>query len=345
MGLSAAELWRAYRARLRRRRLLWRSFRSRRQLRLLQDNTPRIAHDAIVLVCVFRNEANRLPYFLRHYRALGVTHFLMVDNGSTDAGADLLRDAQDVSLWQTDASYRASRFGLDWSTWLLMHYGRGRWCLTVDVDELFIYPNHDTRPLRDLTGWLDQSGRRAYGALMLDLFPKGPVQDQPFDPNGSPFEHLCWFDGAGYRQTRQPRLKNLWVQGGARDRVFFAKQPERAPTLNKLPLVKWSRRYAYVNSTHSILPRRLNMMYDGPGGTQPGGILLHTKFLPDIGDRARDEKHRAEHFTKPEAYAPYYDAVISNPNLWTDAAIRYTDWKQFVDLGLIPAGTWANRNQ
>ena len=59
-------------------------------------------------------------------------------------------------------------------------------------------------------------------------------------------------------------MRNLWLQGGTRDRVFFADRPECAPTLNKLPLVSWRRRYVYVNSTHSMLPPRLNRPMTAP---------------------------------------------------------------------------------
>ncbi len=37
--------------------------------------------------------------------------------------------------------------------------------------------------------------------------------------------------------------------------MFFQDNPEEAPALNKIPLVKWSKKYAYVDSTHMLLPR------------------------------------------------------------------------------------------
>jgi hypothetical protein len=77
------------------------------------------------------------------------------------------------------------------------------------------------------------------------------------------------------------------VQGGVRARMFFGKDPRRAPTLNKTPLVRWDRRYAYVSSTHSLLPRRLNHVYDTTGGEKLSGILLHTKFLHTIVEKSR----------------------------------------------------------
>ena len=50
----------------------------------------------MLLFATIRDEAVRLPHFLDHYRALGVSHFLFVDNESSDGTLDLLRDAADV---------------------------------------------------------------------------------------------------------------------------------------------------------------------------------------------------------------------------------------------------------
>lgn len=332
-------IW-SYRLRLKRRRKLWRAVRARRQLSDVALRVDRIRPGNILAFVVFRNEALRLPHFLDHYRALGVDHFLMIDNASTDAGPEIVGACDDVSLWRTTHGYRASHFGLDWTNWLLLRYGAGHWCLTVDADEIFIYPDWRDRPLSDLVEWLDRSGRDAYGALMLDMFPKGPVNEGAYTPGTDPFDHLQWFDDGPYRAQRQRRLDNLWVQGGPRDRVFFAGTPERAPTLNKLPLVRWRRPYAYMNSTHAMLPPRLNRLYDGPFQTQPGGVLLHSKFLPDISDRASHEQSRAEHFGDPDKYSPYYDALKHGPDLWHPAAKQYKGWKQLADMGLIPDGTW-----
>lgn len=329
-----------YRLRLKRKRLLWRSFRSRHALTPLSDKTRLIAPTDILAFTTLRNEIERLPWFLRHYRRLGVDHFLMVDNGSDDGSVTYLLNQPDVSLWQTGASYRDARFGLDWLTWLQMRHGHGHWTLMVDADELLIHAHHDSRDLRDLTRWLDSRGQLAFGALMLDLYPKGPLGSQPHDPEMDPTEILSWFDSAPYRARRQHPMRNLWVQGGARERMFFADQPDRSPTLNKIPLVKWDRRYAYVNSCHSALPGHLNYAYDGPGGDAPSGVLLHTKFLPQVIEKSLTEKHRRQHFHDPDQFGPYYDGIIAGPDLWTPHSVRYTGWAQLQDLGLMSAGGW-----
>ncbi len=339
MSGRAAGLWTAYRLRWRRRRLLWRALRRRRQLAPAADRTAAIRPGDILCFATVRNEAARLPYWLAHYRRLGVAHFLMVDNASSDATAAMLAGEPDVSLWSTAASYRRSRFGVDWLTWLMIRHGHGHWCLTVDADEILVYPYWQTRDLRALTGWLDEHDQPAYPAMMLDLYPRGRLSEQAADP-ADPFATLCWFDAGNLMLREQAPLGNLWIQGGVRARRFFAADPRRAPTLNKLPLVRWNRRFVYVNSTHQILPRRLNAVWEGDGGEAPSGILLHTKFLDEVVQKSAEERGRGEHFANSALYDDYYAGLIADPDLWTPHSARLPGWRGLEARGLMSRGGW-----
>lgn len=333
--------WRAaYKLRLRRKQLLWRAFRARHQLNEVQNKTAALAPHDIVAVVVLRNERTRLPYFLEYYRNLGVAQFLVVDNGSDDQSFEFLCTQHDVSLWQTHHSYRASRFGLDWLTWLQRKYCHKRWCLLVDVDELLIYDGSDQHGLPALTRRLEDQGQGGLGALMLDLYPKGALADYEYQAGQDPLEVLDWFDPAPYRASRQAPLGNLWVQGGMRERVFFADTPRRSPTLNKIPLLKWDRSYVYVNSTHSILPRGLNALYHGLGTQEACGALLHTKFLPEVVSKSETEQKRQQHFHTPADFDGYYEKIMASPDLWSDKSLRYEGPEQLVDLELMSSITW-----
>jgi hypothetical protein len=319
---------------------LWRALRKRRQLDCITDRTGQIGRGDILLFACLRNESDRLGHFLAHYRRLGVQHFLIVDNASTDGTAETLKDQPDVSLWSTRASYKLSRFGMDWITWLMMRHAHGHWCVVVDADELLIYPHWETRPLPALTGWLEQQGRESFGAMMLDLYPRGSLDQTALDAGQSPLEQLHWFDSGNYVMQRQEPLRNLWIQGGARARCFFAADPRRAPTLGKLPLVRWNRRFAWVSSTHSALPRRLNQHYAIDGAEAPSGILLHTKFLPSIVAKSAEEQSRQEHFANSSLYEGYYKALQAAPDLWCDQSTRYLGWRHLESLGLMSRGGW-----
>jgi glycosyltransferase involved in cell wall biosynthesis len=339
-GPSLAGAWRAYSLRWKRRRLLARAFRRRHQVTAMADRTDEIRPGAILAFVTIRNEALRLPHFLDHYRKLGVDHFLIVDNGSDDGSLALLRDQKDVSVWSAAAGYKQSRFGLDWLTWLQRRHGTGHWCLTLDADEILIYPYCETRGLRALTERLEAQGLDAMGAMMLDLFPKGPLAAQRYAPGQNPVDVLPWFDAGNYVVQVQPKLGNLWIQGGPRARVFFADDPRRAPTLNKVPLVRWRRGNVYVNSTHAILPRHLNAVYDRSGGEQISGILLHTKFLPVVVEKSAEERERRQHFANSALYDTYYNELTKSPDLWCAASQRFTGWRQLESLGLMSRGGW-----
>ena len=199
----------AYKLRLRRRRLLLRALRKSRELRRVAFRLGAAPTDAVLVLSTIRNEAARLPHWLDHHRALGVGHFLVIDNGSDDGTAEMLAAQPDVSLWTTAGSYKASRFGVDWLNALAFRHARGRWCLTVDADELWLHPHHETRDLRALTHELDRRGQRAMGALMLDLYPRGRLGDAPEGPAGATPEAIPWFDAGNYVRLRQPKRRPL----------------------------------------------------------------------------------------------------------------------------------------
>ncbi len=334
-------LLQSYRMRLRRKRVKIRAFRKQFSLRPAVNRTADIIPGQVLLFSTIRDEMVRLPYFLRYYRELGVSHFLIVDNGSTDGSRDYLIDQPDVSLWTTNASYKNARYGVDWLNWLQHRYAHGHWTLVVDPDEFLVYPFCDTRPIRALTDWLDVSQVRSFGAMMLDMYPKGPINAVPYRPGQDPIEIASWFDPGNYTIAKNPFYGNLWIQGGARARVFFQDRPKKAPALNKIPLVRWDRRYAYVSSTHMLLPRGLNLVYDEWGGEQASGVLLHAKFLDTFTSKTEEELRRKQHYAGSTEYKAYAKPESDMPELWCKWSEKYINWRQLEILGLMSKGNWA----
>ncbi|MFY0693138.1 MAG: glycosyltransferase family 2 protein [Paracoccaceae bacterium] len=327
--------------RLARKRWRLRALRKRRELRPACDRTARISKDDILLFSTIRNERVRLPFFLEYYRNLGVNHFVFVDNDSDDGTGEYLAAQEDVSVFVTEKGYKRARFGVDWLNWLQRKYAHGHWCVVVDVDEFLVYPFHDTRPLRALTDWLDASSIRSFGTLLLDMYPKGPVDQATYSEGDNPFEISNWFDGSNYTIKHNPIHGNLWIQGGPRARRFFTGTPERAPALNKIPLVKWDRHYTYVSSTHMLLPRGLNLVYDQWGGEKASGCLLHAKFLDIFVSKSVEELKRKQHFANSHEYKSYLEGIQDSPDLWTEKSERFTGWRQLETLGLMSKGNWS----
>jgi hypothetical protein len=310
-------------------------------LTIVRDRTDQIRPDDVLVFSTLRNEKIRLEFFLKYYRDMGVNHFLIVDNGSDDGSREYLQDQPDVSLWQSENSYKRARFGVDWLNWLQSRHGHGHWTLVVDVDEFLVYPFCDTRPIRALTDWLDASSIRSFSAMLLDMYPKGPIDAFPYRDGQNPLEIASWFDSGNYTISKNSKFGNLWIQGGPRARAFFQDKPERAPALNKIPLVKWHRDYAYVSSTHMVLPRGLNLVYDEWGGEKASGCLLHAKFLDTFTLKSEEELQRKQHYANSHEYKAYAKSLRQNPDLWCKWSEKYINWRQLEILGLMSKGNWA----
>ena len=333
-------LLRSYQLRWERRIRLIRSFRKGRELTSHVKRTFKIQEDDIVLFTVVRNEKPRLSYFLQYYRDMGVSHFVIVDNDSTDGTKEYLEKQEDTSIWTTKASYKRARFGVDWLNRLLRKYGSGHWVLVVDVDEFFVFPHSDKRPLKALTDWLDASSIKSFGAMLLDMYSERPFEKTPYKSGTDPIKKLEYFDPGNYTMKRNKKYGNLWVQGGPRQRIFFDDNPAKAPALNKIPLVKWKKPYVYVSSTHNLLPRGLNLVYDEWGGEKATGCLLHAKFLDILSIKAVEELERKQHYAASREYEAYTKKIGTGTRLWTENSAKYEGWRQLEELGLMSSGNW-----
>ncbi|MEM9139805.1 MAG: glycosyltransferase family 2 protein [Pseudomonadota bacterium] len=323
--------------RLERRKLQVRALWKARELSVVRDLTATMPSGPILFSTV-RNEAVRLPYFLDYYRRLGVVQFLIVDNGSEDGTQDLLTAERDVSLWHTSGSYKSSRFGVDWLNALLTRYGHGRWVLVADPDEFLVFP-HIERGLAPLIRWLESTGAESFGVMLLDMYGDGSVAHTHCRVGQDPIAAAPYFDSANYMVTRDAHYQNLWIQGGPRQRVFFKDHPQAAPALNKIPLVRWRRGFVYKAGAHDLLPRRLNRTYARTGGSRTSGVFLHAKFMDVLNDKVAEEVTRRQHYADSAEYASYAGHG-SDLCLCTPHSVRFKDWQQLCDLGLMARGGW-----
>lgn len=315
------------------------SYRHSLGLRCVQDNTSAIAPTDILLFTVLRNEAVRIPFFLDYYRKLGVNHFLIVDNGSKDGFGDLVSNRADVSVWHTKQSYRRANFGMHWLNYLLRHFGTNHWCVTCDPDEFLVYPNCDTRNLYELAAFLDAEERRSLFCVMLDMYSDKPIFDTTYSAGDNPFEVAPYFDGSGYVQ-RIGWLRESWVTGGVRRRVFFHDIPWTTPSLNKTPFVKWRWSYSYYLSMHQLVPCWLNEAHAKEYNSVTG-CLLHFKYFSLLKEKVAEEMHRKEHWDNSFEYRTYDKHLAEAEKiLFYEKSVRYNGWERLVDLGLMNSGRW-----
>ncbi|MDC0657549.1 glycosyltransferase family 2 protein [Leisingera sp. SS27] len=131
------------------------------------------APDQVVLIALVRDGAYYLDVFFDHYRRLGVSAFVFFDNGSADGTIDRIRQEPDTAVLQSALPWL--QYENTFRAYAADRYGRDRWCLFADMDELFDFEGSAAVGLGGLTRYLTQQGFTALQAEMLEMFPDGPL--------------------------------------------------------------------------------------------------------------------------------------------------------------------------
>lgn len=299
------------------------------ELQSPEDKLIRLNRAPVAVVAAMRNEMFMLPHFLAHYRRLGVTCFLIADNGSDDGTLEHLLAQPDVATFSVDSDYRISHYGVAWQQAILSHFRPGRWSLVADADELLLAEmahgqgggQAGGRRLDTILAGADVAGADAVRIRMLDMYPQGPLAAVDF-AGGDPFAEAGFVDRNPFL-TSWPGLGQYgngptWTSAlrhrlipGSRSELFVAQ---------KIALVKyrpWMRFSAGLHYAAGVQLARREM------------VFAHFKYHAEFRRKAETEVRRRQHFNDAEEYARYLAllregrAVIFDPAhslRWDDCA-------------------------
>ena len=296
-------------------------------LQRLDNNNFDIGPSEIIAFGCFRNEKLRLPYLLEYHKNLGVNRFFIIDNASTDGTVDYLLRQDFVHIFYTEDSYASSHCGIDWLNQLITEYGNNHWILTLDADEMFIYPKCENINLHLLTEYLDMVGAQAMQTFLVDMYSSKPIKDTHYTP-AQPFLDCCsYFDSDSYHGANKD---NFPTRGGPRHRLFWEdyNREKLSPYLINIPLIKWRNELKYEVGTHVISNLKI---------AELSGAKLHFKFFSDFYTYVESEASRNEHWDNAAQYKAYWDVLNKNPDLSAMyvGSLLYQDSLQLVNLGLM----------
>lgn len=256
-----------------------------------------LAQSDIPVIVITHNEIRLIEAFFEHYRGLGVTRFLCVDDRSADGTREYIEAQPDADIFGSNVRFSAAHRGRLWRYMLVEHYGRNRWYLSLDADEFLLYPDWETLPLPVLTARLEKAGVFHMPAPMLDMYPPGRVSEARYEykPGHMPWHVATLFDSGGYVLGGDERTWTL--KGGVRRRLFAS-----SAHLMKYPLVRWARITNFKRSMHFLNPYWHNY-------TPPLGVLLHFKFFDSYASDFEAAVQNAQHFNGALFYQNILDQI------------------------------------
>lgn len=144
-----------------------------RSLRHVHGPTEVVPEGEVLAIVLVRNGSYQMDAFLEYYRALGIRHFAFVDNGSTDDTIDRIKSEPGTRVDQS--TLPLAQFEDLLRQYPAQTYGKDRWCLYVDMDELLDFEGRPQVGLQGLIRYLEAQRATALVCQMLEMFPKAPL--------------------------------------------------------------------------------------------------------------------------------------------------------------------------
>ena len=312
---------------------------ARHGLRRVDDRPIDIDPGEVLACLVVRNEAPRLPWFLAENRRVGVSTFLVVDNGSADGTLEMLRDQPDVHLWETSNSFIQGNYGSAWFEVLLSRFGLGHWILMLDADEILCFPGCEQTSVRELCSALDRVGKRAMSGVLLDMYGAGSIAETRYVPGDDFLDHSRYFDRQTHHESHEnagPFSNQTFRFGGARTRVFG---PEVEYLVTKTPLVRYEADVVLAGGQHWTSHPSDRIAHDGCA-------VLHFKYFSSLVDRATTEAERAERSEWRKQIDSYRASLDRESGLRLHdpaESVAFEGSTQLVELGIVDEGWRAGR--
>jgi len=270
--------------------------------------------EELVVVCLMRDGRPYLKSFIEHYFSLGVKHIFFLDNGPTDGTVAEARSYENVTVLQTDLPFKDHKFFL--KRYMITRFGKGRWVLYVDIDELFDYPYSDVVSLETLLRYLTQRSYTAVVGQMLDMFPEAPltrVERGEDAPEDEPLKELHrFYDISNIRtqgyypvagESNTLASDEIEVYRGGIRRTLFG----HPSLLTKHPLM-------FIDG--EILP--MNKSSHWVGGARVADItcvLFHYHFLDRFHERTLRAVEEENYAFGSAKYKKYLEVLEQDPEL------------------------------
>jgi glycosyltransferase involved in cell wall biosynthesis len=269
--------------------------------------------DELVVLVLLRNGRPYVKPFVEHYFALGAKHIVFLDNGSTDGTVEALKAYDDQNITVLRSGLPFKKYNIAMKQYLVERFGRGRWTLSTDMDELFEYPYSDVVSLKALLGYLNEHSYTAVVTYMLDMFPETLLPAEGPEAEYEDLKELYRFYDISDVRTRDYNeggdIGNVVsngqieiLQGGVIERIF-----KTSPLLTKHPLV-------FMDD--QLRPHDLSDHWAGNARIADfTAVFLHYKLSANLYELVRREIEERRYVNRHGKYDKMHKILAEAPTL------------------------------
>jgi len=314
-------------------------------LKIIIQGIPNINPQDPTLIAVLRDEIIRLPFFFKYYKNIGIKHFIMIDNDSSDGSFQFLQNNTfdneiNITLYHTKDSYSKNNQGNLWREKIMKHYGENKWYLLVDIDELLFYDGADNNiKINEICKNCDDNGWNVFRSFCLDMYPNHKLNKLNYIPGESFFKYTPYFDHLNDHYTIKYNLyfKNDpeflksskfyydSIMGGVRKRCF-----NHNSALTEHILFKYNNKMKIFAGTHQIGPKKMIKK------SLTRGIMLHFKWVSFNKDFIDKRIKENQMYDNSSDYKNYKKNSVWDMNFFDKKySTKFIDSKQLKILNLL----------
>lgn len=201
------------------------------------------------IICVVKNEYDKLINFFNHYNKIGKFNYLFLDNNSSDDTLNLLKK-HNAKVYICKEKFSTLR-KISWINKIYSTIPNGCWTVLLDADELLVYDEYEKHTFNETLKTLDNTKIDTCGAIMLDLFPNKMVKKENY------FKNYIYFQNK-FNEKKSFLFNSIY--GGIREREFRFGD-ERIYLIKKHPVVKKDNKSLLIHC-HYIYPFNRNFSSD-----------------------------------------------------------------------------------
>lgn len=293
------------------------------ELKCVKLENNNIKDNEVILLCVVKNDLERIKMVYSHHKKLGVKKFVILDNNSSDGTLEWICTKSDIDVYQTEEKFNSLRkYG--WINKLISIYGMNRWYLYVDSDELFVYDNCENKDIHNLIDTMHEKKFYRMGVAMIDMYSERGIY-KPVALNKKIDEELIYFDTNSYNVTEI--YKGTSITGGPRERVL-GKSERTSPLIVKHPLFYFNEGNIF-ESAHYLFPYKFNIPING--------ALLHYKFLESDFEKHKIIAKEGNFSMGSKEYKMYISSFSSNSDItfMYHGTARYNNSSSLREINII----------
>jgi hypothetical protein len=294
---------------------------------------------SVIAAVPYYGDHQLLPWFLTYYRKLGVNFFVFLDISADQNLTKHLGETTDCAVWIPKGLMQPGKT-IHALNYLRHKYARKKWCLSVEPYDFLVFPKSETRHIRDLTDFLESEQRRHVYAIVVDAYGEVPASEMQFSDSLSPFEQLPYFDRFGYQTAAPEDLQVVPILGGVQRRFLYGDEPQKAPALNRIPLLKLTWDSYYLASTRVVVPSRFNTPHSDWHSTTTACLLRYALLSDEMA------LHIAKQAEPGQLYADSVIPMYCGSEIMTSVILKNQGSQVFkssddlLECGLINNGQW-----